>query len=62
MGVVHAADWSGVLAHKAAIDSHLKNCGIPVLHTTIFRSEKATINPSEIDPVRYQKWLQKYGK
>ena len=62
MGVVHAADWNGVLAHKAAIDSHLQNCGIPVLHTAIFRSEKATINPSEIDPNLYRKWLQKYGK
>ena len=62
MGVVHSADWAGVLAHKAAIDAHLADCGIPVLHTAIFRSEKATINPSEIDPVRYRRWLEQFGK
>ena len=62
MGVVHSADWAGVLAHKAAIDAHLADCGIPVLHTAIFRSEKATINPSEIDPTRYQHWLEQYAK
>ena len=61
MGVVHSADWQGVLAHKAAIDAHLATCGIPVLHTAIFRSEKAIINPSEIDPVRYANWLQRYA-
>ena len=61
MGVVHAPTWEGVLEHKAAIDSHLAACGIPVLHTAIFRSEKAIINPSEIDPVRYANWLQSYG-
>ncbi len=61
MGVVHSADWDGVLAHKAAIDSHLAACGIPVRHTAIFRSEKACINPSEIDPVRYTAWLERYS-
>ncbi|MDO5471169.1 MAG: Lrp/AsnC family transcriptional regulator [Akkermansia sp.] len=62
MGVVHSADWEGVLAHKAAIDSHLAASGIPVLHTAIFRSEKACINPSEIDPVRYAAWLAQTAK
>ena len=62
MGVVHAPAWEGVLAHKAAIDAHLAACGIPLLHTAIFRSEKAIINPSEIDPVQYQQWLKQYGR
>lgn len=61
MGVVHAPAWEGVLAHKAAIDAHLATCGIPLLHTAIFRSEKAIINPSEIDPVRYRRWLQTHS-
>lgn len=61
MGVVHAADWEGVLAHKAAIDAHLATCGIPVLHTAIFRSERAVINPSEIDPERYRNWLERFN-
>ncbi len=62
MGVVHSPTWEGVLAHKAAIDAHLAACGIPVLHTVIFRSEKAIINPSEIDPVQYQQWLHTYAR
>ena len=61
MGVVHSSTWEGVLAHKAAIDAHLASCGIPVLHTAIFRSEKAIINPSEIDPVKYKNWLKTYA-
>lgn len=60
MGVVHSASWDGVLAHKTAIDSHLAASGIPVLHTAIFRSVKACINPSEIDPQRYAAWLKRY--
>ena len=56
MGVVHSPTWEGVLAHKAAIDAHLTTCGIPILHTAIFRSERAVINPSEIDPIKYQQW------
>lgn len=54
MGVVHAPTREGVLAHKAAIDAHLASCGIPVLHTAIFRSERAVIRPSEISPVVYR--------
>lgn len=61
MGVVHSPTWEGVLAHKAAIDAHLAACGIPLLHTAIFRSEKAIINPSEIDPVQYHNWLSNYS-
>ena len=62
MGVVHSPTWEGVLAHKAAIDAHLADCGIPLLHTAIFRSEKAIINPSEINPDMYRDWQAKYGK
>lgn len=58
MGVVHAATREEVLAHKAAIDSHLATCGIPVLHTAVFWSLRAEIRPSEISPLQYRNWLQ----
>lgn len=58
MGVTHAPTPAEVHAHKAAIDAHLAEAGIPVLHTAVFRSERADIRPSEIDPVRYAAWLQ----
>ena len=57
MGVVHAKDRDGVLAHKAAIDAHLAACGIPVLHTAVFWSYRSEIRPSEISPLRYREWL-----
>lgn len=57
MGVVHAPTRQEVLAHKAAIDAHLADCGIPLLHTAVFWSEKAEIRPSEISPRAYTQWL-----
>ena len=56
MGVVHSPTREEVLAHKAAIDSHLAACGIPVLHTAVFWSLKAEIRPSEISPLKYSEW------
>lgn len=56
MGVVHASTPEGVLAHKEAIDAHLAACGIPVLHTAVFRSERAVIRPSEISPRVYRQY------
>ena len=60
MGVVHAPTREEVLAHKAAIDSHLAACGIPILHTAVFWSNRAEIRPSEITPELYRDWLEKY--
>lgn len=59
MGVVHAPTREEVLAHKAAIDTHLASCGIPLLHTAVFWSLRAEIRPSEISPLRYREWLQR---
>jgi len=59
MGVVHAPTRQEVLAHKAAIDAHLAACGIPLLHTAVFWSDKAEIRPSEISPLVYAQWRQK---
>ena len=36
MGVVHGTDRNMVLAHKAAIDEHLNQMGIPVSYTNVF--------------------------
>lgn len=58
MGVTHAPTPEEVHAHKAAIDAHLRKAGIPILHTAVFRSERAEIRPSEIAPARYAAWLR----
>ena len=60
MGVVHAQDPQGVLAHKAAIDAYLAQQGIRVLHTAIFWTCRARIHPSEFDPAAYQRWRSCY--
>lgn len=59
MGVVHSSTPQGVLEHKAAIDTHLATCGIPVRHTAVFWSRRSEIRPSEIDPRLYTQWLER---
>ncbi len=61
MGVAHASTREDVRAHKAAIDAHLADCGIPVLHTAVFWSKQAEIRPSEIRPDLYQAWLNRWS-
>ncbi len=61
MGVVHGTDKSMVLAHKAAIDEHLKLCGIPVSYTNVFWGGRSEIKPSEISPIAYRKWCAAAG-
>lgn len=58
MGVVHGLEKDAVLAHKAAIDEHLKSCGIPILHTAVFWGLRSEIKPSEISPIVYTRWLE----
>lgn len=60
MGVVHGLDRDTVLAHKAAIDSHLAEQGIPLLHTAVFWGVRSEIKPSEISPVLYEEWMNRY--
>ena len=60
MGVVHAGTREEVLAHKTAIDTHLAACGIPILHTAVFWSNRAEIRPSEINPLIYRRWVQQH--
>jgi hypothetical protein len=53
MGVAHGTDKDTVLAHKAAIDAHLADIGIPVSYTNVFWGGRSEIKPSEITPQAY---------
>jgi hypothetical protein len=61
MGVAHGMDKPLLLAHKAAIDSHLAQCGIPVSYTNVFWGGRSEIKPSEIAPSAYRQWCAKVG-
>jgi DNA-binding Lrp family transcriptional regulator len=60
MGVVHGTDKDRVLVHKAAIDKHLESVGIPVLYTNVFWGGRSEIKPSEISPIVYAEWHDKW--
>src|SRR5437773_1329167 len=61
MGVAHGTDKALVLAHKAAIDEHLKSCGIGVSYTNVFWGGRSEIKPSEIAPQAYRNWCASVG-
>jgi DNA-binding Lrp family transcriptional regulator len=61
MGVAHGTQKDVVLAHKAAIDAHLKDVGIPVSYTNVFWGGRSEIKPSEISPIAYRKWCEANG-
>jgi DNA-binding Lrp family transcriptional regulator len=61
MGVAHGMEKPLLLEHKAAIDEHLKKCGIPVSYTNVFWGGRSEIKPSEIAPAAYRKWQQEAG-
>ena len=50
-----------MLAHKAAIDKHLEEAGIPVLYTNVFWGGRSEIKPSEISPAEYAEWANRVG-
>lgn len=62
MAVAHGTEKEAVLAHKAAIDRHLEECGIPVSYSNVFWGGKSEIKPSEISPVVYRQWREKIGR
>ena len=62
MGVVHGTEKDKVLAHKAAIDKHLAECGIPVSYTNVFWGGRSEIKPSEISPKLYKYWHAKHAE
>lgn len=61
MGVVHGTEKDRVLEHKAAIDAHLAECGIPLEYTNVFWGGRSEIKPSEISPKVYQDFHEKWG-
>ena len=61
MGVSHGTEKERVLEHKAAIDAHLEEAGIPVSYTNVFWGGQSEIKPSEISPIAYKDWCEKLG-
>jgi hypothetical protein len=53
MGVAHGMEKDAVLAHKAAIDAHLREAGIDFDYTNVFWGGRSEIKPSEIAPDAY---------
>jgi hypothetical protein len=58
MAVAHGTEKATVLAHKAAIDAHLADAGIPVSYTNVFWGGRSEIKPSEISPLAYEAWCR----
>jgi hypothetical protein len=61
MAVCHGTEKDRVFAHKAAIDAHLAQCGIPVSYTNVFWGGRSEIKPSEISPQVHRQWMAKWG-
>ncbi|HEX8395432.1 MAG TPA: hypothetical protein VF665_23985 [Longimicrobium sp.] len=61
MGVAHGTEKELVLAHKAAIDEHLREAGIEVDYTNVFWGGRSEIKPSEILPSAYLDWCAREG-
>ncbi|HXV16591.1 MAG TPA: hypothetical protein VD758_07425 [Gemmatimonadaceae bacterium] len=61
MAVAHGTDKTLVLAHKAAIDAHLEEAGIPLSYTNVFWGGRSEIKPSEISPSEYAAWCESIG-
>ena len=61
MGVAHGTDRDLLLEHKAAIDRHLEEEGVPVTYTNVFWGGRSEIKPSEISPYLYRDWCRRMG-
>jgi len=61
MAVAHGTEKDAVLAHKAAIDTHLQSIGIPVSYTNVFWGGRSEIKPSEISPFAYVDFCRSLG-
>jgi len=61
MGVAHGTEKPRLLEHKAAMDNHLQEAGIPLLYTNVFWGGRSEIKPSEISPLIYREWRKRIG-
>jgi hypothetical protein len=61
MGVAHGLDKEVLLAHKAAIDEHLREAGIAFDYTNVFWGGRSEIKPSEISPLAYAEFCRREG-
>jgi DNA-binding Lrp family transcriptional regulator len=61
MAVAHGMEKSAVLAHKAAIDEHLREAGIDSAYTNVFWGGRSEIKPSEIAPDAYREFCEARG-
>jgi DNA-binding Lrp family transcriptional regulator len=61
MAVAHGTDKQLILDHKAAIDAHLAQAGIPVSYTNVFWGGRSEIKPSEVIPAAYAEWCRDVG-
>jgi hypothetical protein len=61
MAVAHGTEKTKVLAHKAAIDEHLREAGIDFNYTNVFWGGRSEIKPSEIAPDAYRQFCRNRG-
>jgi hypothetical protein len=61
MAVAHGMEKEAVLAHKAAIDAHLREAGIEFSYTNVFWGGRSEIKPSEIAPQAYREFCEARG-
>jgi hypothetical protein len=61
MAVAHGMEKGAVLAHKEAIDEHLREAGIAVSYTNVFWGGRSEIKPSEIAPSAYRSFCEARG-
>jgi DNA-binding Lrp family transcriptional regulator len=61
MAVAHGMEKPVVLAHKAAIDRHLREAGVEFAYTNVFWGGRSEIKPSEIAPSAYRDFCAQRG-
>jgi hypothetical protein len=61
MAVAHGMEKPFVLAHKAAIDAHLREAGVDFTYTNVFWGGRSEIKPSEIAPSAYRDFCAASG-